>query len=114
VATVSAIRLALAHTAAQDAAAGLWAFHEALFGLNGTFLALALVDFSMSGRRAGLIPTWLAATGYAAAALQFTSAVLTPQVMEGTGSLGLIGLVGWLLWVAWLAVYGAILLRRRP
>jgi hypothetical protein len=111
VATVSAIRLALAHTAAQDAAAGLWAFHEALFGLNGTFLALALVGFSMSGRRAGLIPTWLAATGYAAAALQFTSAVLTPQVMEGTGSLGL---VGWLLWVAWLAVYGAILLRRRP
>lgn len=112
VATVSAIRLALAHTEAQDAAAALWAFHEALFGLNGTFLATALVGLSLSGRRAGLIPSWLAFTGFTAAGLQFTSAVLTPFMMDGTDSLGLIGLTGWLLWVAWLAAYGVFLLRK--
>lgn len=112
--TVSAVRLALAHTGADDSAAALWALHEALFGLNGTFLALALVGLSMSGRHSGLIPKWLAAMGFAAAALQFTAAVLTPQVMEGGNSLGLVGLAGWLIWVAWLACYGAALIRAKP
>lgn len=113
VTTVSAVRLALAHTEAADAAAVLWALHEALFGLNGTFLALALVGLSLSGRRAGLIPAWLAFTGFTAAVLQFTSAVLTPLIMDGKDSAGLIGLAGWLLWVGWLAAYGVFLLRRR-
>ncbi|MEU6248199.1 2-oxoglutarate/malate transporter [Glycomyces sp. NPDC047010] len=113
VTTVSAVRLALAHTEAADAPAALWAFHEALFGLNGTFLALALIGLSMSGRRAGLVPVWLAVVGYAAAVLQFTSAVLTPLVMDDAGPLGRIGLAGWLLWVAWLAAYGTMLLRHR-
>jgi len=113
VATVSAVRLALAHTGAEDSAAALWALHESLFGLNGTFLALALVGLSMSGRQSGLIPTWLAGMGFAAAALQFTSAVLTPQILDGD-PLGLIGLAGWLIWVAWLALYGLFLIRSKP
>jgi hypothetical protein len=112
--TVSAVRLALAHTGADDSAAALWALHEALFGLNGTFLALALVGFSLSGRQSGLIPKWLAATGFTAAALQFSSAVVTPRVMEGDDTLGLLGLAGWLIWVAWLALYGTALVRGRP
>jgi hypothetical protein len=113
VTTVSAVRLALAHTEAAEAAPVLWALHEALFGLNGTFLALALVGLSLSGRRAGLIPAWLALTGFTAAILQFTSAVLTPLIMDGKDSAGLIGLAGWLLWVGWLAAYGVFLLRRK-
>ncbi len=111
VTTVSAVRLALAHTGAAESATALWALHEALFGLNGTFLALALVGLSVAGRRGGIIPTWLAATGIAAAALQFSSAVLTPQIMEGGNALGLLGLAGWLIWVAWLVLYGAFLVR---
>jgi hypothetical protein len=113
VTSVSAVRLGLAHTGAAESATALWALHEALFGLNGTFLALALVGLSVAGRRGGIIPTWLAAMGFAAAALQFASAVLTPQVMEGGNALGLIGLAGWLIWVAWLVLYGAFLARGR-
>lgn len=113
VTTVSAVRLALAHTEAAETAPVLWALHEALFGLNGTFLALALVGLSLSGRRAGLIPIWLAIIGFTAAALQFTSAVLTPVIMDGNDAAGLIGLTGWLLWVGWLAAYGIFLLRPR-
>lgn len=109
IAVVSALRLALAHTEGEGAVA-LWAFHEALFGLNGTFLALALVGFSISGVRGGLIPVWLAAMGFTAAVLQFASAVLTPQVMAGDAT-GLIGLAGWLIWVAWLVLYGLALIR---
>lgn len=112
--TVSAVRLALAHTGAEEAAPALWALHESLFGLNGTFLALALVGLSMSGRRSGLIPNWLAGIGFAAAALQFTSAVLTPLILEGGNSLGLIGLAGWLIWAAWLVLYGIALIRAKP
>ncbi|SDD38041.1 DUF4386 family protein [Glycomyces harbinensis] len=111
--TVSAVRLALAHTQAEESATALWALHEALFGLNGTFLALALVGLSTAGRRGGVIPTWLAAMGFGAAALQFASAVLTPQVMDGGNALGLLGLTGWLIWVAWLVLYGAFLIRGR-
>ncbi|MCD0445465.1 DUF4386 family protein [Glycomyces sp. A-F 0318] len=111
--TVSAVRLALAHTGADEGAAALWALHESLFGLNGTFLALALVGLSMSGRRAGIIPKWLALMGFAAAALQFASAVLTPVILDG-GPLGLIGLAGWLIWTAWLVLYGVALIRLRP
>lgn len=112
VTTVSAVRLALAHTGADESAAALWALHESLFGFNGTFLALALVGLSASGRRSGLIPTWLAGTGFTAAALQFASAVLTPQILDG-GPLGLIGLAGWLIWVAWLVLYGLALIRAK-
>jgi hypothetical protein len=108
VASVSALRLALAHTEDEGVTA-LWAFHEALFGLNGTFLALALVGLSMSGVRGGLIPVWLAVMGFAAAVLQFASAVLTPQVMDGAS--GLLGLAGWLTWVAWLVLSGLALTR---
>lgn len=108
---VSAIRLALAHTDAEAGARGLWAVHDALFTLNGTFLALALVGLSTSGLRAGLLPTWHAGLGYTAAALQFTSATLTPLVIEHGGALGLVGLAGWLLWVAWLVRYGLALLK---
>ena len=104
---VIATRLALT----QDSSAALWALNEALFTLNGTFLALAMTGLSISGLTAGLIRRWHARLGFAGAALQFTSATLTPLVMEHGGALGLIGLVGWLLWVAWLVAYGIALVR---
>lgn len=110
---ISAIRLALAESGAEGVA-GLWALHEATFGLNGTFLALALVGLSLGGVAKGLTPAWVSRLGLVAAAVLFVSASLTPLVMERGGSLGLVGLAGWLLWVVWLAVYGVCLIRHRP
>ncbi|MGY0064519.1 2-oxoglutarate/malate transporter [Streptomyces sp. LZ34] len=113
---VVAVRLALASTdgGRAGAAPGLWAFHDALFTLNGTFLALALVGLSLGGLRAGLIPSWHGALGLLSAALLFTSATLAPLVIDHAGPLGLLGLVGWLMWVVWLVAYGAALIRLNP
>ena len=113
---VIAIRLALASTAADGvgAAASLWALHDTLFTLNGTFLALALVGLSLGGLRAGLIRPWHGRWGLVSAALQFSSAVLTPLVVDHVGPLGLLGLVGWLMWVVWVVVYGVVLMRPAP
>jgi hypothetical protein len=107
---VVAIRQALASTAGEGAAI-LWVLHDALFTLNGTFLATAMLGLSAAGLRAGLIRLWHGGIGLCAAALQFTSAVLTPLIIGGGGPLGLLGLAGWLLWVVWIAGYGIVLLR---
>ncbi|MFC3997637.1 hypothetical protein ACFOVU_17015 [Nocardiopsis sediminis] len=113
-AAIIALRLALTSTAPDDGAttAGLWALHDALFTLNGTFLAIALVGLSTGGRRSGLITTWHFALGLLSATLMFTSATLTPLVTEHGGPFGLLGLTGWLLWVAWITAYGIALIRR--
>ncbi|MFV0131856.1 2-oxoglutarate/malate transporter [Streptomyces sp. HMX87] len=110
---VIAIRLALASTAADGtgASVGLWALHDALFTLNGTFLALALVGLSTGGRHAGIIRPWHHLLGLASAALLFTSATLTPLVIDHTGPWGFLGLAGWLLWVVWVVTYGIVLIR---
>jgi hypothetical protein len=115
-AAIAAIRLALAATTTHDPAgtSGLWAMHDALFTLNGTFLALAIVGLSTAGRRSSLIRPWHARLGLLSAALLGTSATLTPLVIDHTGPLGLIGLTGWLMWVAWIATYGLVLIRRPP
>lgn len=114
-AAVIALRLALASTAGRDdgATAGLWALHDALFTLNGTFLALALLGLTLAGLRSGLVRRWHGGLGLLSAALLFTSATLTPLVTDHAGPLGLLGLTGWLLWVVWLVVYG-ISLARNP
>ncbi|ROP40402.1 hypothetical protein [Saccharothrix texasensis] len=109
-AAVTALRLA----AADDPTGALWSLHDALFTLNGVFLASALVGLSLSGRHAGLIPAWHARLGYSSAVLLGTSATLTPLVIARPGVLGLLGLVGWLLWVAWLVVCSAALIRCAP
>ncbi|MFI9753448.1 2-oxoglutarate/malate transporter [Streptomyces collinus] len=113
---VIALRLALASTAADGVGAdtGLWALHDALFTLNGTFLALALVGLSLGGLRTGLVHPWHSAWGLVSAALLFGSAVLTPWVVDRLGPLGLLGLAGWLMWVVWLVGYGIVLLRAEP
>ncbi|WP_204358884.1 hypothetical protein [Streptosporangium sp. 'caverna'] len=115
-AAVIATRLALTSTAARDGATagGLWALHDALFTLNGTFLALALIGLSVAGLRAGLIRPWHGTLGLASAALLFGSATLTPLVIDHTGPLGLLGLAGWLMWVAWIIAYGITLIRLNP
>lgn len=79
-AAVIALRLALASTAGRDdgATAGLWALHDALFTLNGTFLALALLGLTLAGLRSGLVRRWHGGLGLLSAALLFTSATLTP------------------------------------
>ena len=102
-----------ASTAADGVGAntGLWALHDALFTLNGTFLALALVGLSLGGLRTGLIRPWHGRWGLVSAALLFASAVLTPLVLDRVGPLGLLGLTGWLMWVVWIVVYGIVLMR---
>lgn len=108
------IALRLGFATDPTSAGVLWALHDALFTLNGTFLALALVGLSVGGRRAGLVARWHAALGLLAAALLFASATLAPLVVEGAGPLGLLGLLGWLLWVAWVVAYSVALLRTAP
>lgn len=112
-AAVGAIRLALPSAAERGdgVVAGLWALHDALFTLNGVFLAIALVGLSAAGARAAFIPRWHAALGLLSAVLLFSSATLAPLVVEHGGPLGLLGLCGWLMWVVWLAAYGVALLR---
>ncbi|MFF3442757.1 hypothetical protein [Streptosporangium sp. NPDC002721] len=123
-AAVIAIRLALTSTAGGDGATagsapggvtgGLWALHDALFTLNGTFLALALLGLSVAGLRAGLVRPWHGTLGLASAALLFGSATLTPLVVDHAGPLGLLGLAGWLMWVVWIVAYGVTLIRLNP
>lgn len=107
---VTSLRLALASTAGAGAES-LWPLHDALFTLNGAFLALALLGLTVAGRRIGLTPRWHGALGLLAAALLFASATLAPLVVAHEGPLGLLGLVGWLLWVVWLVGFGLALLR---
>ncbi|WP_327640419.1 hypothetical protein OHB24_19140 [Kribbella sp. NBC_00482] len=111
---VVATRLALTSTAPHDrsATAALWALHDAVFTLNGTFLALALLGLSIGGRRSGLIPPWHSALGLLAAALQFSSATLAYWVIDNGGLLGFLGLLGWLMWVVWIVAYGIVLIRQ--
>ncbi|SEH01582.1 hypothetical protein SAMN05444920_12130 [Nonomuraea solani] len=107
---VIAARLALTRTS-QEGTSALWAFHDAVFTLNGTFLAIAMLGLSVAGLRTGFIRPWHGGLGFVAAALQFTSASLAYLIMREDGPLGLIGLAGWLLWVAWIVVYGIRLIR---
>lgn len=103
---VIGIRLAVSRAGEHEGADLLWNLHEALFGLNGTFLSLALVGFSVAGRASGVIGRVHAGIGFVGAVLLFLSACLTPVVMSGNSAAGLFGLTGWLLWVGWLIVYG--------
>ncbi|MEU4830370.1 hypothetical protein [Streptosporangium sp. NPDC023615] len=113
---VVAIRLALSATTGDDGTTtgGLWALHDALFTLNGTFLALALLGLSVAGLRAGVIRTWHGTLGLVSAALLFVSATLTPLIIDHTGPLGLLGLAGWSMWVIWILAYGVTLIRLNP
>ncbi|WP_067477339.1 hypothetical protein [Nocardia amamiensis] len=106
---VAATRLALSHSTGD--AAGLWALHNALFALNGTFLAVAMLGFSLGGWRTGLIRRWHALLGLIAAIGQFGWATVGPLVLDHVTPLGMLGLVSWLLWVAWIAAYSITLMR---
>ncbi|MEV3874234.1 2-oxoglutarate/malate transporter [Streptomyces sp. NPDC049906] len=111
-AAVVATRLALTREDAE--AAALWALHDALFALNGAFLALALTGLSIGGLRAGLVRPWHAAVGLLSATLLLSSATLALPVVAGAEGVGLLGLAGWALWVVWTIAYGAALIRCRP
>lgn len=113
---VGAVRLALSATSDHSPAgtAGLWAFHNALFSLNGTFLATALIGLSLGGLRTGLIRRWHAIVGLVAAAGQFIAATISPLIIDHAGPLALISLASWLLWVVWIVTYGVTFLRLQP
>ncbi|MGS2809766.1 hypothetical protein [Nocardia sp. MW-W600-9] len=77
---IVAIRYALG--IAPDAGA-LWALHDAVLALNGTFPALALVGLTLAGRLGGLVPRWHGVIGVLTAALRFTAATIAPVVTTG-------------------------------
>jgi hypothetical protein len=106
---VIGLRLALDRTRGAGAQT-LWAVHEAVFTLNGAFLALAMIGLSLAGRSAGLVGPWHAAIGFISAALLFTSTTLSPLAIQRGSRLGLMGLAGWLVWVVWLVWYGVAFL----
>ena len=110
---VEATRLALKSAARHDAdgIAGLWGLHTALFGFNQVFLATALLGLSMSGRRAGAIARWHAATGFLAAALLFGTATASPYGVDDVNPLAVFGLAGWILWLVWIVAYSRVLMR---
>lgn len=108
---VVAIRLAMTTVGDPASIGTLWALHEAVFGFNGTFLALAMFGLGTAGFTAGLLARWLLVLGIVAACLQFASATLTPLIVTGHGNLALLGLAGWLLWAVWLTGYGITLIR---
>ncbi|MFI7001966.1 hypothetical protein [Nocardia sp. NPDC050175] len=113
---VVAIRLALSATTDHSpaATAGLWAVHNALFTINGLFLATAILGLSLGGLRTGLIHRWHAILGLTAATGQFVSATLTPLIIDHPNPLALLSLITWLMWVVWLAAYGITLFRLQP
>ncbi|MFI9505417.1 hypothetical protein [Nocardia sp. NPDC052566] len=113
---VVAARLAMSTTTdhSSTGTAGIWAMHDALFTLNGTFLALAMLGFSVAGLRTGLIRPWHAILGLICAAGQLVSSILTPLVIDHAGPLGLISLISWLGWVVWLGAWGVTLFRLEP
>lgn len=111
---IVALRAALASAGDGTVENALLAVHDALFGLNGAFLALAMVGLSVAGVRGGLIPRWHAAVGFTGAALQFASGTLAFWTIDTPGALSLLGFAGWLLWVVWIAAYGLTLARWTP
>lgn len=108
---VVAGRLATVTAGSETAVLGLWALQDAVFVLNGTFLAMALIGLSLGGRRAGLIGRAQTVLGLIAALLQLASAMILPALVGLPYRPGYLGLVGWLLWVGWLCWYGVVLLR---
>lgn len=113
---VVAIRLGLATADRLDAALVdvVWTVHDALFTLNGTFLATALIGLSLGGIHGRMVTRWHAGLGVIAAGLLFISATLSPLVVQSGGVYGLLGLAGWVLWVVWIVIYAIGLLRTNP
>ena len=108
---VVAIRLAMSTVGDPASVGTLWALHEAVFGFNGTFLALAMFGLGTAGFTAGLLTRWQLVLGTVAACLQFAGATLTPLIVTGHDHFALFGLAGWLLWAVWLISYGITLIR---
>lgn len=107
---VVAVQVAL--LAGAPASAGFWDLHNALFELNKTALAVALIGYSLGGLRTATIHTWHGAIGLLGAALLITAAILTPVTLGGgPAAISLIGFAGFALWVLWLIAYGLTLLR---
>ncbi|MBF6351988.1 2-oxoglutarate/malate transporter [Nocardia flavorosea] len=108
---VVAVRLAMTTVDDPAGIGPLWALHEAVFGFNGTFLALAMLGLGTAGFVTGLLARWQLILGIVAGCLQFASALVTPLIVTGHGHFSLFGLVGWLLWAVWLTSYGITLIR---
>lgn len=107
---VVAVQVAL--LAGAPASDGFWDLHNALFELNKTALAVALIGYSLGGLRTATIRTWHGAVGLLGAALLITAAILTPITLGGgPAALSLIGFAGFALWLLWLIAYGLTLLR---
>ncbi len=88
----------------------IWRFNRAMFTLNGTGLAVALLGFSMAGERARFISTGHARVGFVGAVLSLASATAVTPVVNGS-AVGLLGLAGFLVWLGWVVAVSIRLLR---
>ena len=88
----------------------IWRFNRAMFTLNGAGLAVALLGFSMAGKRAGFISTRHAQVGFVGAVLSLASATAVTPVVNGS-AVGLLGLAGFLVWLGWVVGVSIRLLR---
>ncbi|MFE9577731.1 hypothetical protein ACFYO1_15180 [Nocardia sp. NPDC006044] len=111
---VEALRFGMASAAAHDrgSTAGLWGLSNVLFGFNQSFLAMAVLGFTLAGVGAEFIPVWHAWLGYVSAALLFVSAMASPYNANGASRLAPIGLIGWLGWATWIVAYSITLIYR--
>lgn len=107
---VVASQLASGRAGSGEALAAMWDFHQALFALNGASLAIALIGFSLAGRRTGVLRAWHWALGLAAAILMSASALLAPLNVGGD-STPPAGLPGFILWLIFIAAFAVALLR---
>lgn len=88
----------------------LWAFHNALFGMNLMALALALAGLSMGAVAGGLLPGWFRYLGWTGAALLAAGASQTPAIADGSSLIAL-GYAGFVCWLVFVAGAGLALLR---
>lgn len=104
---------AAAKEGAGPAATTLWHLQNAAFALNVITLAVVMLGFSISGRQAGVFPSWHRYLGLTAATLLVIGAAVAPLAATGVAAAGLPGLVGFILWLVWLIGAGTFLLRSR-
>jgi hypothetical protein len=86
---------------------GLHFAHEALFELNSTSLAIALVGFSIAMLDRATVSRWLPRVGLTGAALLLVSVIgrAFPDASAALGLVGLLGFISWLVFIGWTGLW---------
>ena len=90
---------------------GLAALHDGVFTINGAFIAINMLGFTIAGRKAGLLSPVQSVIGYAGALFLFLSAMLSSVILREQWLAELTLGAGWLFWIIWVIAYGLALIR---